>query len=116
MSCLKFLYIFLRNSRVYQWILFSHLKKALWGFWGSFKDYINYTLNIYLPISVTIACVAVFLMKIAIKDQMDRKNVGWSTYLPKHYLQLVLPGVRNTFMAKEMKKDLQDGRLKKKLD
>ena len=52
-------------------------------------------------------------MKIAIKDQMDRKNVGWSTYLPKHYLQLVLPGVRNTFMAKEMKKDLQDGRLKK---
>ena len=55
-------------------------------------------------------------MKIAIKDQMDRKNVGWSTYLPKHYLQLVLPGVRNTFMAKEMKKDLQDGRLKKKLD
>ena len=70
-------------------IFFLSQKKALWG---SFKDYINYIviLNIYLPISVTIACVAVFLMKIAIKDQMDRKNVGWSTYLPKHYLQLVL--------------------------
>ena len=68
--------------------IFFSLKKGTLGFLQ--RLYKLHILNIYLPISVTIACVAVFLMKIAIKDQMDRKNVGWSTYLPKHYLQLVL--------------------------
>ena len=68
--------------------IFFSLKKT--GTSWFFQRLYKLLFSIYLPISVTIACVAVFLMKIAIKDQMDRKNVGLPAYLSITYRQFRL--------------------------